>query len=117
MPIVVRIAPRQSSVFSRHTFRCWSPVLRICTPRLDWLRDLPKHPSRDTLLHTQILPDLVLDTPSAPSLVDMFAKQAKADGCLPPDYKPPSPPAAGDAPGNHGVDVPVKNGSDETSAC
>ncbi|CAM9340282.1 unnamed protein product [Ascophyllum nodosum] len=65
----------------------------------------------------EILPDLVLDTPSAPSLVDMFAKQAKADGCLPPDYKPPSPPAAGDAPGNHGVDVPVKNGSDETSAC
>lgn len=43
----------------------------------------------------QILSDLVLDTPSAPTLLEKFTEQAKVDGCLPADYKPPSPPSDG----------------------
>lgn len=59
------------------------------------------------LFRVQILPDLVLDTPAAPSLLDKFTEQAKLDGCLPEDYKAPTPPAP-DANGN-GV-APAENG-------
>lgn len=41
----------------------------------------------------QILPDLVLDTPAAPSLLTKFTQQAISDGCLPADYKPPPTPS------------------------
>lgn len=41
----------------------------------------------------QILPDLILDTPAAPSLLTKFTQQAMSDGCLPADYKPPTTPS------------------------
>ncbi|CAN0381768.1 unnamed protein product [Ectocarpus sp. 12 AP-2014] len=41
----------------------------------------------------EILPDLVLDTPAAPSLLTKFTQQAISDGCLPADYKPPPTPS------------------------
>lgn len=59
----------------------------------------------------QTLPDLILDTPSAPSLLEKFTQQAMTDGCLPADYKPPSFPTNGTG----GVAVSAENGNHETS--
>lgn len=64
---------------------------------------------------TQILPDLILDTPSAPSLLEKFTQQAMSDGCLPADYKPPSLPAAEEANGTKSAAAPAENGNHETS--
>lgn len=58
----------------------------------------------------QIMPDLVLDTPSAPSLLKKFTEQAIADGCLPSDYAPPSPSPAAEANGVGNGTAPVENG-------
>lgn len=57
------------------------------------------------------MPDLVLDTPSAPSLLKKFTEQAIADGCLPPDYTPPTPPATANGNGvSNGTAPVVENG-------
>ncbi|KAG5189487.1 armadillo-type protein [Tribonema minus] len=42
----------------------------------------------------ELVPDLLLDMPTAESLLDKFVKQAQQDGCLPQDYvkPPPAPP-------------------------
>ncbi|CAM9421474.1 unnamed protein product [Ectocarpus sp. 6 AP-2014] len=49
--------------------------------------------AKSTLKTGRILPDLVLDTPAAPSLLTKFTQQAISDGCLPADYKPPPTPS------------------------
>eukprot|EP00904_Undaria_pinnatifida_P000488 jgi/Undpi1/1043/HiC_scaffold_10.g04506.m1 len=53
----------------------------------------------------EILPDLILDTPAAPTLLEKFTEQAISDGCLPADYIRPSPPAA-ETHGSNGVAPP-----------
>lgn len=46
----------------------------------------------------QIMPDLILDTPTAPALLQKFTEQAKSDGCLSAEYVPPAPKPAVDQP-------------------
>lgn len=61
----------------------------------------------------QIVPDLVLDTPTAPALLEKFTQQAISDGCLPKDYVAPvveAVPSAADS-----VDLQKENGSHDAS--
>lgn len=58
-----------------------------------------------SLTHVQIVPDLILDTPTAPVLLEKFTEQAKSDGCLPADYVPPAPTPAVDQPSDVPADV------------
>lgn len=58
----------------------------------------------------ELIPDLVLDTPTAPELLEKFTRQAVADGCLSADYAPTP------VPKDHREPVPaldpVGNGAD-----
>ena len=73
---------------------CPSPSPKLTTP-----------PPRNASTKPQILPDLILDTPAAPTLLEKFTEQAISDGCLPADYIRPSPPAA-ETHGSNGVAPP-----------
>lgn len=79
----------------------WSFSCLVCTCNLtSFCVDSPSLASNLTqisfIVHVQIVPDLILDTPTAPVLLEKFTEQAKSDGCLPADYVPPAPtPAVG----------------------
>lgn len=63
----------------------------------------------------QILPDLILDTPAAPSLLEKFTEQAISDGCLPQNYQPPAS-LTSNASASNGTAPPVENGNHAATA-